>query len=134
MKKDIWHFSRVDLAKQVMSLFDSGLSSALTFFAPRRMGKTEFLLKDIYPTAQKEGQQVFYHSFLGNVSSSQKEFIRALNQFGIDSGAIKKKSKLSKVTGATAGIKCEVEFDTQLENLADLGLVQLIKNLSKKHK
>ena len=70
----------------------------------------------------------------GNDSNRQKEFIGALNQFGIDSGAIKKKSKLSKVTGATAGIKCEVEFDTQSENLADLGLVQLIKNLSKKHK
>lgn len=63
-KLDPWHFSRTELAKQVLGMFDNGLASSLTFFAPRRMGKTEFLRKDITPLAQQQGWRVFYFSFL----------------------------------------------------------------------
>ena len=60
MKIDLWHFPRAELAKQVLGLFESGLSSALVFFAPRRMGKTEFLRKDIQPLADKKGFETVY--------------------------------------------------------------------------
>lgn len=69
--KDIWHYPRTALAEQVMSLFNSGLSHALTFFAPRRKGKTEFLLKDIAPLAKEQGYQVFYFSFLDSTNDTQ---------------------------------------------------------------
>jgi predicted AAA+ superfamily ATPase len=64
MKVDIWHYSRSTLAKQVLGMFESGLSSALIFFAPRRMGKTEFLLKDMATAAKKNKWHVLYFSFL----------------------------------------------------------------------
>ena len=40
MSKDIWHYPRTALAKQILEMFESGLSNALVFFAPRRMGKS----------------------------------------------------------------------------------------------
>src|SRR5258708_9330479 len=55
MKPDQWHFSRPELAAGYLSLFGLGLSSARTLFARRRMGKTEFLLKDLIPAATKGG-------------------------------------------------------------------------------
>ena len=64
MSQNLWHFPRTVLAQQIIGMFDSGLSNALTFFAPRRMGKTEFLLKDIKPYAEKQHWQTFYFSFL----------------------------------------------------------------------
>ena len=64
MIDDIWHYPRTALAKQVLGMIESGLSTALVFFAPRRMGKTEFLLKDVYPLAKSKGVLPFYFSFL----------------------------------------------------------------------
>lgn len=46
-----WHFARTDLAEQVLDRFNVGATTALTLFAPRRMGKTEFLLDDLLPMA-----------------------------------------------------------------------------------
>lgn len=47
ISNDPWHFPRTELAKQILGMFETGLASSLTFFAPRRMGKTEFLRKDL---------------------------------------------------------------------------------------
>lgn len=80
--QDIWHYPRSELAQQVMSLFNSNLSHALTFFAPRRKGKTEFLLKDIKPLAIEQDYQVFYFSFLDSGEQAQKRFIGELTAFG----------------------------------------------------
>jgi hypothetical protein len=55
MKPDQWHFSRPELATGYLTLFGLGLSSARTLFARRRMGKTEFLLKDLVPAAAENG-------------------------------------------------------------------------------
>src|SRR5471032_2213660 len=55
MKPDLWHFSRPELAAGYLNLFGLGLSSARTLFARRRMGKTEFLLKDLIPAATAGG-------------------------------------------------------------------------------
>jgi hypothetical protein len=55
MKPDQWHFSRPELAAGYLNLFGLGLSSARTLFARRRMGKTEFLLKDLIPATIAAG-------------------------------------------------------------------------------
>jgi hypothetical protein len=55
MKPDQWHFSRPELAAGYLNLFGLGLSSARTLFARRRMGKTEFLLKDLIPASIAAG-------------------------------------------------------------------------------
>lgn len=101
---DIWHYPRTTLAEQVLGLFNSNLSHALTFFAPRRKGKTEFLLKDIAPLAKEQGYQVFYFSFLDNANAHSR-FIYELNAFS--KGTIAKAlNRLSSVE--IQGIKAEM--------------------------
>ena len=63
MIQDPWHFTRRELAAHTLSLLTSGPARALTLFAPRRTGKTEFLLKDLGPLAEAEGHRVIYASF-----------------------------------------------------------------------
>lgn len=58
-----WHFPRQDLSDQYLSTFESGVTSAITLFAPRRMGKTEFLTYDLIPEAEKRGYLPVYVSF-----------------------------------------------------------------------
>ena len=70
MTDDPWHFGRDELATQTLSLLSSGPAQALTLFAPRRTGKTEFLLKDLAPHAESEGHRVIY----GSIRVSQSLF------------------------------------------------------------
>ena len=43
---DPWHFARPELAQKYLQTFEIGLISAQALFAPRRMGKSEFLEQD----------------------------------------------------------------------------------------
>ena len=54
-KSDPWHFARPGLAEKYLRTFHIGLISAQALFAPRRMGKSEFLEQDLIPKAQKSG-------------------------------------------------------------------------------
>jgi hypothetical protein len=58
--KDIWHFARPELARQYLREFDVGLIAARTLFAPRRMGKSQFLEKDLMPAAREHGMMSAY--------------------------------------------------------------------------
>ncbi|NNU17569.1 hypothetical protein HK107_14655 [Parvularcula sp. ZS-1/3] len=60
---DPWHFHRRELAERTVLALTKGPTKALTLFAPRRKGKTEFLRKDLTPAAEKEGHVVVYISF-----------------------------------------------------------------------
>ena len=55
-----WHFARPEIAKHYLGIFDLGLISALALYARRRMGKTEFLTKDLTPAAHQRGYVVGY--------------------------------------------------------------------------
>ncbi|GLS06133.1 hypothetical protein GCM10007860_33000 [Chitiniphilus shinanonensis] len=57
---DAWHFARRELAQRYIDAFRAGLSSARALFARRRMGKTEFLLKDLLPQAEQDGFTCVY--------------------------------------------------------------------------
>jgi hypothetical protein len=59
-KSDPWHFARPKLAEKYLRTFQIGLISAQALFAPRRMGKSEFLEQDLIPTAQKSGLLTAY--------------------------------------------------------------------------
>lgn len=61
-----WHFPRRELTDQFLSTFASGVSNTLTLFAPRRMGKTEFILFDLIPEAHEQGYRPIYVSFWDN--------------------------------------------------------------------
>ncbi len=119
MKKDLWHFPRTALAKQVIEMFNSGISTALVFFAPRRMGKTEFLCKDIQPYARKSGWKVFYFSFLDAGERVQELFTTALLRFAEETGCItsnKLLSRVRKIGGGIASIKAELELRDAKDN------------------
>jgi hypothetical protein len=59
-KPDPWHFARPELAQRYLQTFQIGLISAQALFAPRRMGKSEFLEQDLIPAAQKSGLLTAY--------------------------------------------------------------------------
>ena len=60
---DPWHFERSEFTERILTLIANGPAQALTLFAPRRTGKTEFLLKDLAPLAEDGGHRVIYASF-----------------------------------------------------------------------
>ena len=115
MAKDLWHFPRATLAQQVLGMFESGLSSALVFFAPRRMGKTEFLRKDIQPLADKKKWKTFYFSFLDIGEKVQEEFTTALAHFAESVGAISSNDtmfkRIRKLGAEIVGIKANIELE-----------------------
>lgn len=57
---DPWHYPRPELANAYLDAFGLGLTSARGLFARRRMGKTEFLCKDLMPAAVEQGILVAY--------------------------------------------------------------------------
>lgn len=107
MQNNPWHYSRLALAEQVLNMFATGLSSSLVFFAPRRMGKTEFLLKDIKPLAEKSGWLTCYFSFLDVGNNANMEFCNALNNLTKQKKAL---SRIKKISGELIGIKAGIEL------------------------
>lgn len=57
---DPWHFPREGLAASVVETLESGIVNAITLFAPRRMGKTQFACTDLGPLAARKGWLVAY--------------------------------------------------------------------------
>ena len=135
MTCDPWHYSRQELATHVLGMFESGLSSALVFFAPRRMGKTEFLCKDVAPLAEKAKWKVFYFSFLDVGMNAANEFTKALTHFSKThrtsrAGGILK--RVNKLSAEVIGVKAEVQFQARIDSPA--AIKEVIAALCKKHK
>lgn len=132
----LWHYPRTALAKQIIALFDSGLATALVFFAPRRMGKTEFLQKDIQPCGIKQGWKVFYFSFLDVGDHPQLYFFNALLDFAESIGAIQNRhkllSKIKSVSGSIASVAAKIELQSIQPIQYDLKKV--IAALAKSHR
>ena len=59
---DPLYFPRARHAEHLINLLADGIVNTLTLFAPRRMGKTQFLLNDIRPAAEAQHIDVFYFS------------------------------------------------------------------------
>ena len=114
MNKDPWHYPREALALQLLGMFTNGISTALVFFAPRRMGKTQFLRKDVLPLAEKNGWHVLYFSFLDCDGAATPLFSQALVRFADAAGVLRKTRgllrKVTKITGEAAGVKAGIEL------------------------
>lgn len=130
-----WHFPRLSLAKQVLGMFDSGLSTALVFFAPRRMGKTEFLLEDVQPLAKREGYQVFYHSFLDASKNAEFEFTKSLQQHLQENDLLTKSKKavtnIKNIRAGALGIQGSIELHAPSTHSSDFR--EMLKKISKKN-
>lgn len=66
---DPWHFPRDALAASVPQTLDSGIVNAITLFAPRRMGKTEFVRADLAPLAPRQEWMVTYGNLWSEASA-----------------------------------------------------------------
>lgn len=112
--KDPLFFHRTEYAQKLLTSLKDGITHAFTLFAPRRMGKTQFLLQDIAPQAERDGFNVFYFSFMDSSKPAQ-EFQAALNQFAqsIQTGGKAKTflGGLKKVE--VLGVSVEREASTQ---------------------
>ncbi|MCK3655008.1 selenocysteine synthase [Pasteurellaceae bacterium Macca] len=132
---DPLYFDRKLLANALLTNLASGISHALTLFAPRRMGKTQFLLNDITPQANAEGFNVFYFSFMDSYDGDLKtSFCQALISF---IGAIQSEKKalslLDKVASVEImGFGVELNGDKKQNIVNPSHLINEIARLSKK--
>lgn len=137
---DRWHFARPGLAKAYLDQFELGLSSARGLFARRRMGKTEFLTKDLLPCAQTVGYLTAYVNLWDNRAAPETALVAALAQ-AVQPVGFKKLLKglttpLSKVK-ASAGIKGVAEGALEAEfkpGAAGESLRSILKALDRQDK
>jgi hypothetical protein len=74
-----WHYPRADLAASYLDTLQAGLISSLVLFAPRRKGKTEFVLEDLLPAAEAAGYRTVYCSMWQNRSDPLGALLLALS-------------------------------------------------------
>lgn len=94
---DVWYFSRLELAGRYLKVFDAGITSNLAIIAPRRKGKTVFVLNDIAVLAKKKGYIPVYASLWQNINSPQDALISALKE---TIEAVDKKTPFSRLINA----------------------------------
>ena len=110
MAKDPWHYPRTALADQYLKTLAIGLSKSLVLFAQRRMGKTEFLRKDLLPAAEKAGYITIYVSLWESREDPKSVLLDAIRKAAEREGIIpgiwrrlgRPRSKIG--VGANAGI------------------------------
>ena len=117
MATDIWHYPRAELASQYLDVLKTGLTHRLALFAPRRMGKTEFLVLDLAPAASRRRYWVIYVSLWADVNAPHHALLDALRE-AVESSA-QKRFSLRKVMDSAVkkvrvdsglGVGAEVEF------------------------
>ena len=121
MKEDIWHYPRENLAARTFNALVEGPAKALTLFAPRRTGKTEFLTKDLAPHAESKGHKVIYISFwraplspLALILHSLEDALKSktiTGRIGSVASILKPKLKLSVPIGE-AGAEAEIDLSS----------------------
>lgn len=113
---DDWYFPRPALARHYLHVLSVGIVSNLAIFAPRRKGKSLFLLKDLSPAAQVDGYIPIYTSLWHNSNAPHEVIISSLENA---LRAVSKRSRLTnlltaQVNKTTVGNevlgKVEIEF------------------------
>jgi hypothetical protein len=77
---DNWHFPRLELAEHYLGLLSLGISSNFAIVAPRRRGKTLFVLQDLAPLARKKDYLPVYASLWQNINKPHEGLIVALEE------------------------------------------------------
>ena len=122
---DPWHFARPALAQRYLHTFRIGLISAQALFAPRRMGKSEFLEQDLVPAAQKSGLLTAYLNLWDARDHPRAALIGALARAASARGLaatikklrtpLKKVKASAKVSGIAEGsIEAELADDPKI--------------------
>ncbi len=117
---EIWHYHRPALAKRYLDTLDLGLVSSTTIFAPRRAGKTSFLLKDLAPAAVAGGYKVAYADLWQTRLAPGVAIVRALEKALEPKGALD--SLITRLNVPVKKIKGKAELvGTKLEGEIELG-------------
>jgi hypothetical protein len=115
-----WHFSRPELAEHYLRTFEVGLISATALHARRRMGKTEFLTKDLTPAAHSKGYVVGYC----NLWQEEQEPAKALAE-AIAAAAQPRRfvgKVRAKISSPVTTLKITGKVGAIAEGTAELGL------------
>lgn len=132
-----WHYPRADLAAGYLDTLGAGLISSMVLFAPRRKGKTEFVLEDLLPAAEAAGYRTVYCSMWQNRSDPLASLLLALTNaakprtFGekIQDRLLRplRKTSVEFNAGPIGKVKAEAEFNARattsqaaLQSLPDL--------------
>jgi hypothetical protein len=124
-KPDPWHFARPELAQKYLQTFEIGLISAQALFAPRRMGKSEFLEQDLIPAARKSGLLTAYLNLWDAREHPRGALIGALARAGSPRGLaalirkfrapLKKVKASAKISGVAEGsLEAEISDDPKI--------------------
>jgi AAA+ ATPase superfamily predicted ATPase len=118
---EIWHYHRPELAKLYLSILNAGIVTSTTIFAPRRAGKTSFLIKDLSPEAKKSGYNVVYIDLWQTKFSPELAIIKALENSvapknSLANIAYKLKKPISKISAKANIIGTSLEGEIALEN------------------
>lgn len=117
---EIWHYHRPALAKVYLDTLNAGLVTSTTIFAPRRAGKTSFLLKDLTPAAEKTGYIVVYVDLWQTKLSPGMSIVRALERALEPKNAAQ--NFVSKLHTPIKKLKAKAEIaGTKLEGEIELG-------------
>ena len=75
-----WHYPRGDFARQTLETLGTGLIRRMALFAPRRKGKTWFLLGDLAPAAHRRHVIPVYASMWDSPDRPHEALIDALTR------------------------------------------------------
>jgi hypothetical protein len=112
---DPWHYPRTELAKRTFALIEKRLANALVLFGPRRIGKTEFLLRDLGPLAEKAGHRVVYASFWQSPLSPAATLLAALHE------GLKKRGLAGQLQRLAEGLGPRIRLGAKLPGLGEAG-------------
>ncbi|GAA3973802.1 hypothetical protein GCM10022278_33620 [Allohahella marinimesophila] len=131
-----WHYPRNDLTRQYLGLLELGITSSLAITAPRRRGKTLFILQDLAPLAQKSHYIPVYASLWQNINAPHeglalalKEAIAALDKKATFSRLLKARVTKTTISNELLG-KMEVEFSNSPSKPTSAELAELDQLLS----
>jgi hypothetical protein len=127
MASDPWHFPRTALARSYLRHFKAGTFDRLALFARRRMGKTQFLLRDLAPEAIAMGYVPVYidlWSARENMASRLAEELSALvsEKSPLFRGLKKLKVEFGSEILGKIGVEGEVERSAKQPAAATPGL------------
>lgn len=126
MNRRTWHYPRTQDANYILEGMSRGLLDRVTIFAPRKRGKTEFILKDVVPNALERNIFPVYVDFWANKSSPERVFtdsvLQAIQHYEGALGSIFKKANLSSVS---FGKLVDVQLNHQSKETDTLGLAKI---------
>jgi hypothetical protein len=121
IKPDPWHFPRPELADAYLRAFDLKLSSARGLFARRRMGKTEFLRRDLLPAAVSAGYLIAYTNLWDRRSAPDVALVAALTDALEPQGV---KAVLARLGQPVRKLKASATISGGLEGALEAELAQ----------